>query len=277
MYEDQHAPGRQGRPVQGHRCPACGNVDPDPQARFCGVCGTAMGTAAPLAGAPAPPVPYPAPGYPPPARVAPATQPVQVYAPASGQYNAPQALPRTVYAVPSVNLVGAAQIGAAISAVFGLIPCLLFAGFVAKIVSDLRWMLDSWITASFRVPVPVIAVDVPVNYIDLFRMRALYDFVVYWDDHIVVLFALLFLLPWIFSIISGALYGTTLAGIYNAVGATTGGVRVTLVPGNAPPPAPASSLQQAGWQPGPPPGPLQPPSWPNQGAPSQGWPNEPRR
>jgi hypothetical protein len=231
-----------------------------------------------MAGAPASPVPYPAPEFNAPARVAQPAQPMQAYAPAPGQYGAPQPLPRTVYAVPSVNLVGAAQIGAAISAVFGLIPCLLFAGFIAKMVSDLRWMLDSWITASFRVPVPVIAVDVPVNYIDLFRMRALYDFVVYWDDHIVVLFALLFLLPWIFSIISGALYGTTLAGIYNAVGATTGGVRVTLVPGNAsPPPPPAASLQQAGWHSGPPPGQLQPPPWPNQGAPSQGRPNEPRR
>jgi hypothetical protein len=99
--------------------------------------------------------------------------------------------------------------------------------------------------------------------------------VVYWDDRIVLLFALLFLLPWLFSIVSGALYGTTLAGIYNAVGASTGGMRVTLVPGNVPPSG--APPQQVAWQPGPPSGQPPQPAWPNQGASNQGWPNEPRR
>jgi hypothetical protein len=200
---------------------------------------------------------------------------MQTYAPSPGQYGAPQSLPRTTYAVPSVNLVGAAQIGAGISAVCSLIPCLLLAGFASKLVSDLRWVLDSWTTASFRVPVPVVAVDVPVNYIDLFRLRSLYDSAIYWDDRLVLLFALVFLVPWILSILIGALFGTTLAGVYNAVGATTGGMRVTLVPGSAAPLEPAGL--QPGWQGGPPPGQPPYPAWPNQGAPNQGWPNEPRR
>jgi hypothetical protein len=163
--------------------------------------------------------------------------------------------------VPSVNLVGAAQIGAAISAMFSVVPCLLFAGIACKLVSDLRWVLDSWTTASFRVPIPVVAVDVPVNYIDLFRLRSLYNFMIYWDDRVVLLFVLLFLAPWIFSIISGALYGTTLAAIYNAVGATTGGMRVTLVPGSGSGAPQGQPLPQQTWAPGPP---AQPPAWPNQ-------------
>jgi len=176
---------------------------------------------------------------------------------------------RVVYAVPRVDLVGAGQIGAAISAVFSLIPCLLLAWGGATLVSGIRWVLDSWTTASLRIPIPLASVDVPVNYIDLFRLRRFYDSMIYWDDRVWLVFALLFLIPWVFSIISGALYGTALAGIYNAVGKASGGMRVTLA--SSPLPQAAQPVQPGGWastsQPGSQPG------WQNQ----PGWPPDQRR
>ena len=177
-----------------------------------------------------------------------------------------------VYAVPTVDLVGAGQIGAAISAAFNLLPCLLFAWGASALVSGVRWILDAWTAASFRVPIPVVPVDVPVNYVDLFRLRPLYNFIIYWDDRLWLVFGLLFLIPWIASIIGGALYGGALAAVYNVVGKASGGMRVTLVPTPGIPlgqPAPS-----VGWSPGGQPVPPSgaPPTWPN-----QGWPGEPRR
>ena len=154
--------------------------------------------------------------------------------------------------MPFIDLVGAGQIGAAISAVFNLVPCLLFAWGVSSFVSGLRWVLDALTTASIRVPVPLAAIDVPVNYIDLFRLRSFYNSMIYWDDRLWIVFLLVFLLPWIFSIVGGALYGTTLAAIYNMVGKTSGGMRVRLVApqsfpsGQAGPPAAWSGGQMPG-------------------------------
>ena len=272
MYEDQHAQARQGRPAQGPRCPGCGTVDPDPLARFCGVCGTAMGAAAPVGSPTGPTVQVPAYGYEPSARQAPFAPPMPAHAPSSAYPGAGPALQGSDFAIPSIDLAGAGQIGAAISAVFNLVPCLLFAWAVAGLVNGTRWMLDSWAAASIRVPIPLASVDVPVNYIDLFRLRPLYDFVAFWDDRLWLTFALAFLVPWVFSIVAGALYGGALAAIYNMVGRASGGMHVRLVPRPA---APAGQPgQSAGWSggqmPGPPPG--QPAPWPQ-----PGWPAEPRR
>jgi hypothetical protein len=238
-------------------------------ARFCGVCGTTMSAAvSPVSAPSAPTAQFPAHGFDPPARRAPSAPPMPAYAPNPGQVSVGYAPQPVVYAVPSIDLVGAGQIGAAISAVFSLLPCLLFAWAVSGLVSGVRWVLDSWTTASIRVPIPVVSVDVPVNYIDLFRLRSFYNFVVSWDDRIWLTFVLLFLVPWVFSIVSGALYGSTLAAIYNAVGKASGGMRVTLVSTHLSPPG--QPAPPAAWAPGQPPGP--PPAWPN-----QGWPPDQRR
>ena len=232
-----------------------------------------MGAAvAPVAAPTAPTAQVPAYGYDPPARRAPFAPPLQPYAPGPSPASLGPGPQAGVYAVPSIDLVGAGQIGAAVSAAFNLLPCLLFAWAVVGLVSGTRWMLDSWAAASIRIPIPLASVDVPVNYIDLFRLRPLYNFVAYWDDRPWLTFILVFLLPWVFSIIAGALYGGTLAAIYNAVGKASGGMRVRLVPRPAAPAGPPG--QSAGWPggqlPGPPPG--QPVPWPQ-----PGWPAEPRR
>jgi hypothetical protein len=164
-----------------------------------------------------------------------------------------------VYAVPRIDLVGAGQIGAAISAAFNLLPCLVFAWGVTSLVSGVRWILDALTGASIRIPIPIASVDVPVNYVDLFRLRPLYDAVIFWDDRLWLTFILFFVVPWLLSIVAGALYGGTLAAIYNVVGKASGGMRVTLVsPQVTPPDAPAA------WAP---PLPSAPPAWPNQGWP----------
>jgi hypothetical protein len=249
-------------------------------ARFCGVCGTTMSQgAAPVAPPTGPTAQYPAHGFDPPARRASSAPPMPAHVPGAGFPAAAgyppgvgQALQPAVYTVPAINLVGAGQIGAAISAVFNLIPCLLFAWGVTRLVNGVRWVLDSWTAASIRIPIPIASVDVPVNYIDLFRLRSLYDFIIYWDDRLWLAFILLFLIPWLLSIVLGALFGGIFAAVYNAVGKASGGMRVTLVS------TPGGSLGQpaspASWSSGPPPGPMagSPPAWP-----SQGWPAEPRR
>jgi len=274
VYEDPHSSARQGHPTQGPRCPGCGNVDPDPLARFCGVCGSAMGAVPAPAASPMAPtaqVPQvPSYGYEVPARLAPPAPPMQPYV--AGPLGPGPALQAGVYAVPFVDLVGAGQIGAAVSAVFSLVPCLLLAWGVSSFVSGLRWVLDSLTAASIRVPIPLASVEVPVNYIDLFRLRSFYNSMIYWDDRLWLVFLLVFLVPWVFSIVGGALFGGTLAAIYNMVGKASGGMRVRLVPPQTHPSGPA--MQPVAWTggqlPGPPPG--QSPGWPQ-----QGWPSEPRR
>jgi hypothetical protein len=198
-------------------------------------------------------------------------QPYAPGVPAATASSPGAAVPTGVYAVPFIDLVGAGQIGAAISAVFNLLPCLLFAWAVSSFVSGLRWVLDSLTTASIRVPIPLASVDVPVNYIDLFRLRSFYNSMIYWDDRLWLVFLLVFLVPWVISIVGGALYGGTLAAIYNMVGKASGGMRVRLVPPRSVPGGQAA--QPAAWTgdqlPGPP---GQSPGWPR-----QGWPSEPRR
>ena len=272
MYDDATGPARQQRPAQGQRCPACGHAEPDLQARFCGVCGAALGGAPASGGqvgypAPAaPPAQFPGQSYDAPARRTP-TGPPAPYAPAPGAQGAAYSPSPATYAVPQLDLVGAGQIGAIVSAVFSLLPCLLAGWIVASVVSGLRWVLDSWTAASIRIPIPIAALDVPVNYIDLFRLRSLYDGVIFWDDRLWLTFGLTFLIPWLFSIAVGALFGGMLAAIYNAVGKSSGGMRVTLVPTQALPAGQAGTGGAWTPPPGPPSGPPQQQGWSQQ----QGW------
>ena len=73
-------------------------------------------------------------------------------------------------------------------------------------ISGLRWVLDSLTTASIRVPIPLASVDVPVNYIDLFRLRSFYNSMIYWDDRLWLVFLLVFLVPWVLSIVGTVLF-----------------------------------------------------------------------
>jgi hypothetical protein len=216
----------------------------------------------------APTAQYPAQGFERPAHRAPSAPSLPAFAPAPGQLGVAYGTRPAVYAVPSIDLVGAGQIGAAVSAAFGLIPCLVLAWAVASLVSGVRWMLDSWTAASLRIPIPLASVDVPVNYIDLFRLRSFYDSMVYWDDRLWLVFALVFLIPWLFTIVSGALFGSMLAAVYNAVGKASGGMRVTLASTQVP--AAGQAGPPAVWAPASPPAPPQ--AWP-----SQGWPHDQRR
>ncbi len=272
VYEDQHSSARQGRPAQGQRCPGCGNVDPDPLARFCGVCGSTMSAGVAPVGTPTgPTAQVPAYGYDPPARRAPSAPPATMYASRPGQPGGGYAGQSVVYTIPSIGLVGASLFGAAIGAVFSLFPCLIVAWLVVGLVTAARRVLDALAGASFRVPIPVVPVDVPVNYVDLFRLRDLYDRIIFLDDRAWMATAILFAAPWLVLIVCGALGGLLLALVYNSVGAASGGMRVTLVPGQAFPTG--QPVQPAGWSggpPGPPTGQAAP--WPQ-----QGWPAEPRR
>jgi hypothetical protein len=226
-----------------------------------------MGASAAPVGTPAgPTAQFPAHGYAPPARQAPSAPPMPAYPPGPIQPGAGYGPQPTVYTVPSIGLMGAGLVGAAISAAFTLVPCLIFAWFITVLVGAARGVLDALARASLRIPIPIASVDVPVNYVDLFQLRGLYDSVVSLDNQIWLAFMTLFGIPWLIFIVCGGLCGITLALIYNSVGAASGGMRVKLVPVRQGPAGPP-----AAWQP---PGPPTnaPPAWPN-----QGWPPEPRR
>jgi len=237
-YDDPPTPAGVNRPSGGQRCPACGHVEPDAWARFCGVCGGTLGPGDAAAGSPAASTAQLA-AVPP--------EPVARYRPA------PPAQPQSiVYTVPSVGLGGAARLGAAVSAAFLLVPCVLFGFAGAWGVHALRSLLASWQTASVRVPVPLVNVDLTMNFVDLLHLRPTFDSLIYWDEHLFLAFAILWLAPWVLGIIAGALFGVLLAAVYNLVGKLDGGVRVTLVPSVA---APASAAVPAtAWPSGPPPG-----------------------
>ena len=252
-YDDSPTPAGLSRGSQGQRCASCGHVEPDPWARFCGVCGASFGQAGARVAGP--------PGTPPVQR--PVAQPVQPqpYAGAPfGPADRPQPL---TYTIPSVGFAGPARIGAAVAAAFSLVPCVVFGFLGAWLVHAGRQLLNSWLNASVRVPVPVVSVDLNMNFIELLKLRPIFDVFIYWDDRLWLTFALLWLLPWVLWIISGAIFGVLLAAIYNLIGKLGGGVRVTLAPPTsaAPPPPVSSTVWPAGTQPGP------PAAWP--GAPEQ--------
>jgi hypothetical protein len=163
-----------------------------------------------------------------------------------------------VYTIPSIGFGSPARIGAAVGAAFTLLPCVLFAFAGVALIHRSRQLLDSWRNASIPVPVPLVTVNLNMNFIDLLNLHRLYDRLVYWDEHLWLAFALLWLLPWIVWIVAGALFGVLMALIYNVIAKLGGGMRVTLQPSAiraSAPPAGAGGWQpppgQAGWPPGP--------------------------
>jgi hypothetical protein len=246
-YDEPPTPARLTRPDQGQRCVSCGHLEPDPWARFCGVCGgTLAATGAPTNVTNAP--------HKPPVQYAPSAPPAQPY----GAYQVgPSYGPQPItYTIPSVGFAGSARIGAAVAAAFTLVPCVLFGFLGAWLVHAGRDLLQSWINASVRVPVPLVSVDLNMNFIELLKLRSLFDVFIYWDDRLWLTFALLWLVPWVLWIVAGALFGVILAAVYNIVGKLGGGVRVTLSPDAqaAARPAVSSTVWPQGTQPGPPAG-----------------------
>ncbi|MCC7370895.1 MAG: hypothetical protein IT306_20950 [Chloroflexi bacterium] len=268
MYQDPHAADGSARPQQGQRCAACGQLEADPWARFCGVCGGALGTtAAPVAGRvgghgpSAAPAPFPPPAqYPPqPGAAGAAYPPMQRPGPApAAPYGGgvPAANVPVEYTIPSIGFGGPARIGAAVGASFMLLPCVLFAFGGVWLIHWSRELLDSWRSATVQVPVPVVSVNLNMNFIDLLRLHAVYDMLVYWDGHLWLAFGLLWLLPWVLWIVAGSLFGMLMALVYNIIGKIGGGMRVTLRPsdpGSGAAAGPWPTQQQPAAWPGPPP------------------------
>jgi hypothetical protein len=169
--------------------------------------------------------------------LAPATTIRPAYAPPSPQASVVGRGGQVVYRVPAVGLWGSARIGAAVSATFTLLPCLLM-GFVgAWCVHALRLLLDSWLAASVPVPVPLVKVDLTMNFVELLHLRVIHDLLISWDNRLWVTFAVVWLIPWALWILAGALFGLVLAMIYNLVGSMGGGLRLTLSPDETAPPA----------------------------------------
>jgi hypothetical protein len=154
-----------------------------------------------------------------------------------------------MYRVPSVGIGGAARMGAGISAACTLLPCLLMAFAGAWGVHAARKLLDSWLAANVRVPVPLVSVDLTMNFVELLHVRPLYDLLISWDDRLWLTFAILWLIPWGLWIVAGALFGLMVALIYNLVGKAGGGLHVTLAPEETGPPA----IWSEPMSPGPPP------------------------
>jgi hypothetical protein len=263
VYDDPRQPSHPARPPQGQRCPGCGHTEPDLAARFCGVCGASLpglqgqrppqgyGPADATGQAPAQrsgvPAPYGAPtAYPTPVAPAGAPSPDYGYARAV----APAAEPIN-YTVPSIGFSGPARLGAAVSAAFMLVPCVLFAFLGAWGVHAGRRLMDSWLSASIPIPIPLATINLPMNFVDLLRMRPFYNTLIYWDDRLWLTFAILWLTPWILWIIAGAIFALLLAAIYNMVGAAGGGISVKLAPSAI---QGAGAQQPAAWATGPQPG-----------------------
>lgn len=170
--------------------------------------------------------------------------------------------PAISYTVPSVGFSGPARFGAALSALFMLLPCLIFAFGGAWAVHEGRELLDSWVTASIRIPIPIAPINLPMNFIDLLNLKATHDRFIYWDDRLWLVFATLWLIPWALWIVAGAVFGLLFGGVYNLMGSMGGGIRVKLTPadiarsGSMAPPPPT-------WGPGP--TPSAPGGWPSQG------------
>lgn len=266
MYDDPRQPPRPGQFPQGQRCPGCGHVEPDLAARFCGACGASLpglqahgqGQGYGAAGATSP-VPTQRP-EPPAWYGAPVGSPVAVVppGPAYGYGTAPATDNQPVrYTIPSVGFAGPARLGAAVSAAFSLVPCVIFAFLGSWAVHAARRLMDSWLTASIPIPIPIAPINLPMNFVDLLRMRPFYDTLIYWDDRLWLTFAILWLTPWILWIIAGAFFALVLAAIYNMVGSAGGGMSVMLRPSQtrAEPaargaqPAPPVSWQQPNWPP----------------------------
>ena len=252
-YDDPPTPARLPQPAQGQRCAGCGHLEADPWARFCGVCGATLGGGGPVASGPPDQTAYLPASPPDPTAYGAPLPPVQTY-------NAVPTGPTqpVVYTIPAVGLLSAARMGAVVAAAFTLLPCVLFAFVGAWLVHAGRQLLQSWLSANVRVPIPVVSVDLHLNFVELLQLRSVFDVLIYWDDRLWMTFALLWLAPWAVWIVAGAVFGIVLAAFYNLLGKTGGGFQVTAVPAAAPPARRAS--QTPAWPSGPPPGP--PASWP---------------
>jgi hypothetical protein len=156
---------------------------------------------------------------------------------------------RIMYRVPSVGIGGAARMGAGVSAAFTLLPCLIVAFLGSWGVHALRKLLDSWLAANVRVPVPLVNVDLTMNFVELLHVRPLYDQLISWDERLWLAFAILWLVPWALWIVAGALFGLMVALIYNMVGKAGGGLHVTLARDDTAVPA----IWSEPMSPGPPP------------------------
>jgi hypothetical protein len=172
-----------------------------------------------------------------------------------------------MYTIPSIGYLGPARIGAAVSAAFTLIPSVLFAFAGIWLIHRSRELLDSWRTATIPVPVPLVTVNLNMNFIDLLRLHALHDKLVYWDEHLWLAFSVLWLVPWVVWIIAGALFTVLLVLIYNIIGKLGGGMRVALRPTAS---GPGGSLSPGGASGGP-------ANWQQPPQPQQSWSPPPRR
>lgn len=134
-----------------------------------------------------------------------------------------------------------------------LLPCVLFAFAVTWFIHWARNLMDSWRSATISVPAVVTTVSVNINFLDLMRLHAIHEKLVYWDERLWLAFAGLWLLPWIMWIIAGALFAVLMALIYNVIGKMGGGMRVTLRPSDVRGGAPAAGnwqeTQQQNWPP----------------------------
>jgi hypothetical protein len=240
MSYDAFAPtGRFPRP-EGRPCSACGRTETDAAARFCGVCGAVLHDPPVHDPRPARPVhddPHPAPSVPasataygPRATIDYHDPPAHLPAP-----GVPAAVPRpssASYAIPYVGFAALARVGAAVSAAFALLPCLVFAFAGSWLVHWLRSTLDFWSGQRLNLPVigSFLGSTLSLNFVTLLRLEGLHDLVTYWDDRLVLAFALLWVGPWLLAIVGGAVFAGILALVYNAFGRLAGGVEVEIVP-----------------------------------------------
>jgi hypothetical protein len=274
-YDDSPTPARPARSIQGQRCPSCGHLEADAFARFCGVCGGALGQGGHQgAGQPGGPAAQRPPmQHEPAVRYGTVAPPMQSYPPGPigqpGPFGQPAPVERpdsVLYTVPSIGFGGPARIGAAVSAGFGLLPCVLFGFIGAWLVHWARDLVESWQSASVKLPIPLVNADLGMNFVELMHLRPILDKLIYWDERLWLVFAIMWLVPWVVWILAGAFFGVLLAAIYNIIGKMGGGVQVRMVPKTTP--EGGQAYAPAGWQVGGPP----------QGAPG-GWqgPPGPRR
>jgi hypothetical protein len=214
MDDDSSVPTGQHAHPGGHACPSCGRIEPVAGARFCGTCGTALRVdvyeahPARVGHAVLPAVPGAAVGHL--APIAPASVPA-----------------RTTYAVPRIGSLALARVGGIVGGLFSLPLCLVFAFLGTSAVHAVRTVLDGWVRQELRVP--IVNAGLSMNFVRLLGLEGPHGFFSYWDDRLVMLFAILWLVPWGLAILGAALFAALLALIYNLFGRLGGGAEVELV------------------------------------------------
>jgi hypothetical protein len=127
-----------------------------------------------------------------------------------------------------IGLLSSARIGAAVGAVFSLLPAVLFAFGGTWAVHWTRTLLDGWSSQAIRLP--LVGNVAQLNVVQLLQLEGPYSLVAYWDDRLLLTFALLWLVPWSLAVIGGALFAAILALVYNSFGMLGGGVEVAVTP-----------------------------------------------